>query len=289
MLKSRNTQSKKENNADNILLIIAGITALWIVIEILRYLNHYNLNPFQSELSRLGNDRLNELGLKKYPTIYLLLVIITSMFLRLIWLFKVFSKKISSFLLFYVGQLISIAISFKTNFFIRDNNPIIIIQILILIIFSITQRKVFDNIYSPVKQIILSILSTLALHLCFAHIIDFAQNSVTEIENLFFSFILFLLMLSSILSLLKILLGDFKKIYFYLIVQVLIIILYSVNYIINKSIYEDYPETIDKIKMDYFENIAPIVLLMMGFSFYIFRYVFRKDKESLKMIESIGT
>ena len=94
-----NPVKAKKNNDNSILVVIAILSTLWLIVEILYYLTQYNLNPLQDSLSKLAKEKEIELGLNITPSPYLLTLILASLFLRTIWLFNYNKKNISSFLI----------------------------------------------------------------------------------------------------------------------------------------------------------------------------------------------
>lgn len=283
-----NPEIAKRNNGNTILTIIVILSTLWLIVEILYYLTQYNLNPLQDSLSKLSKEIEIQYGLNITPSPYLLTLMLVSIFSRIIWLFSYYKKVISSFLLFYAGQLLAIAITFKTSYFVNNNYYLLGIQIALLLAFIYANWNLFSNLYPQTKQIMFFILTTFSLYVCFANLINLTRIVDLHLKNSLFSICLFILTTISIISILLAYLQKYKSLLFYVIAQTLLIVLYIVDFIVAKSYYSNFPDDVNKLKIDFIDNIAHIVILVIGFSLYMVKYIYRKDKEILAMVENIG-
>ena len=126
------------------------------------------------------------------------------------------------------------------------------------------------------------------MYLCFTNLINLTRIVDLYLKNTLFSIGFFLLTTISIISILLALVGKYRSLIFYVIAQTLVMVIYTVDFIIDKTYNADFPDAVDKLKIDFIDNVAPIVILVIGFSIYMRKYIYKKDKETLKMVEQIG-
>lgn len=283
-----NTIKSKKNNDTIILNIVAILSILWLIAEILYCLSLYNINPLDDAKSKYAREIEIGFGFNKAPTSYLLILIIISIFLRIRWLFNYNKKNTSSFLLFYVGQLLAIAITFKTTYFIHSNYFFLAIQIALLIAFSYVNRSLFENLnLKKNQQLAFYILITFSLFLSFTTLINLTRILNFNLKNSLFSLFLIALTSISIVSILVVFYRKYKSLLFYIIAQMLVIVVYTVDFITDMKYNADSSDVAEQMKIYYIDNIVPILILIIGFSILV-AYIYRENKKTLKMIETIG-
>lgn len=283
-----NTIKSKKNNDTVILNIVAILSILWLIAEILYCLSLYNINPLDDAKSKYARELEIGFGFNKAPTSYLLILIIISIFLRTRWLFNYNKKNTSSFLLFYVGQLLAITITFKTTYFVHSNSFFLAIQIALLIAFSYVNRTLFENLnLTKNKQIAFYILITFALFLSFTTLINVTRILNLNLKNSLFSLCLIVLTAISIVSILVAFFRKYRSLLFYIIAQILVIVLFTVDFITDMKYNAESSDVAEQMKIYYIDNIVPILILITGFSILV-AYIYKQDKKTLKMIEAIG-